>query len=193
MFKSFKRALAINRNKKIKIAEEINYTEDGKGIIEAGINKASDAISPFCVNNYKTINGEFANHLDSMSRQIPLKKDLEIHIYTDEKMEDSDKSDIAKAIKTYYAENFFNRKLELRRLLLEIIFITLIGVLFLIGLIFIKMTPFLFEIVQIAVWLFFWESIEKLVLQLPIKRSKEINCYRLISCKIVFKDNSEIE
>ena len=124
------------------------------------------------------------------SKRVHISKDIKLNFYTNEHI---DKNEIQSAIKNHFYEEYLESKSELKRLNIFIITMLALGVLtfaILVALYNRNFSNFYFEmILEIAAWVFIWESVDATFLQRPKIRRKNIQMQKLSSAQVEVVNN----
>lgn len=155
----------IKRRKRL--TREFKHDKDGNALVEIGIKDKSEVLAPFALDGKETINVEFANVLDNVSKSIPPKENMHLKLQC-EKLTEKEKEDFSMAIKNHYLNSLIDNQRKLRHNILLFWSMIAISVLFL-AILFIANhfgAPWIVtEVLDIIAWLFVWEAIDLLAFQ----------------------------
>lgn len=146
------------------VSSERKYkrADDGSIVINMNVKDDTDFLSVFSESSVPVISSEVAEFIENSTFSIlPIEK-LTLRIHSD-CIDDEEKIIYRKAIKEYYTERYIVNERELKKNIIIILLLTILGVITLIGAYFIeKQTGILFltEIVDIAAWVFLWEAVD---------------------------------
>ena len=75
-----------------KLTREFKHDKDGNALVEIDIKDKTEVLAPFALDGKETINVEFANVLDNVSKSIPPKENMHLKLKC-EKLTDKEKQD----------------------------------------------------------------------------------------------------
>lgn len=190
MFKSQKRLRAISRNERIKIAQNFDHTEDGKAIIEVGAKNYDSIISPYCVKNYLTLNSDFADYIETNTKQVPLKDDLQLDIYLDSEPTKTQKINITNALRVHFAEKIATQKAASKRNIFAALLLLLFGAAILVVCFLSQLyeTNEIFtNLIDILAWVLVWDAFEKLIFERRKDTVEQVNNFRIMKARVIFR------
>lgn len=71
-------------DEEIEYAKTVDFSTDGKAIIEVEVNSSDEFFSPYSVRGDEVMNGELNNFIMESENNIPLNKKLKVNIYVNE-------------------------------------------------------------------------------------------------------------
>ena len=149
-------------------------------IINIKVQNKEQIISNFSYDENDKINKDLSEFIVAKSKRVHISKDIKLNFYTNEHI---DKNEIQSTIKNHFHEEYLESKSELKRLNIFIITMLILGVLtfaILVALYNRNFSNFYFEmILEIAAWVFIWESVDATFLQRPKIRRKNIQMQKL--------------
>ncbi len=155
----------INYNSKQK--NNLNFDISGNPCVEIEIQNSNEIIAPFLINGKPTINVEFANLLDNLSRSVKPGKKLHCNIKC-QGLSDDKKFDTAVAIKNFFHNRLIDitRKIKSNfRMFLIMLFFSAVFVTFLFLSNFFGAPFIVTEIIDIVTWGFVWEAVDLIAFQ----------------------------
>ena len=173
---------------KNKIKKE-DFSTDSE-IINIKVQNKEQIISNFSYDENDKINKDLSEFIVAKSKRVHISKDIKLNFYTNEHI---DKNEIQSTIKNHFHEEYLESKSELKRLNIFIITMLALGVLtfaILVALYNRNFSNFYFEmILEIAAWVFIWESVDATFLQRPKIRRKNIQMQKLSSAQVEVVNN----
>lgn len=146
-------------------------------------------LAPFALDGKETINVEFANLLDNVSKSIPPKENMHLKLKC-EKLTDKEKQDFSMAIKNYYFNSLIDNQRKLHNNSLIFWSMIAISLLFL-AILFIANhfdAPWIItEVLDIIAWVFVWEAVDLLAFQRSIYQYEMNRDLVLYKMKISFE------
>ncbi len=159
-------------------------------IINIKVTDKEQLISNFSYDENDKINKDLSEFIVAKSKRVHISKDIKLNFYTNEHI---DKNEIQSTIKNHFHEEYLESKSELKRLNIFIITMLILGVLtfaILVALYNRNFSNFYFEmILEIAAWVFIWESVDATFLQRPKIRRKNIQMQKLSSAQVEVVNN----
>lgn len=159
-------------------------------IINIKVTDKEQLISNFSYDENDKINKDLSEFIVAKSKRVHISKDIKLNFYTNEHI---DKNEIQSTIKNHFHEEYLESKSELKRLNIFIITMLALGVLtfaILVALYNRNFSNFYFEmILEIAAWVFIWESVDATFLQRPKIRRKNIQMQKLSSAQVEVVNN----
>lgn len=152
-----------------------------EAVIEAKIN--GDALNGFAAGE-EMISGEFADYLLQKSRVLPLRKDIEIVLEGEDDLKDRVKTGVVNYFEKSFAD--YDRQLTSNGIV-SLVFIGMAVLIF--ALMFTlkaltNMGEILLEIMDIAGWVFAWETVDMFFIQRKIIKIKMLRSYNLLKARI---------
>lgn len=188
------------KNKKFKeISDKIdNFSaqgsyEDGKKVINLSVSDDSDFLSPYSAEGKPQISGEVAEFLNHSVKQLKVKDEVRFVVHSSV-IDDDEKVVYKKAIENYYLTEAVETKAQLKRnALLSIIMLFIGAIIFSIAIVleYREFQLLWLDILDVAAWVFVWESVDLFVLQRAALKAELLKYYKMISAEIIFKDVSE--
>ncbi len=173
---------------KNKIKKE-DFSTDSE-IINIKVQNKEQIISNYSYDENDKINKDLSEFIVAKSKRVHISKDIKLNFYTNEHI---DKNEIQSTIKNHFHEEYLESKSELKRLNIFIITMLALGVLtfaILVALYNRNFSNFYFEmILEIAAWVFIWESVDATFLQRPKIRRKNIQMQKLSSAQVEVVNN----
>lgn len=158
-------------------------------MVEIGIKDKTEVLAPFALDGKETINVEFANLLDNVSKSIPPKENMHLKLKC-EKLTDKEKQDFSMAIKNYYFNSLIDNQRKLHNNSLIFWSMIAISLLFL-AILFIANhfdAPWIItEVLDIIAWVFVWEAVDLLAFQRSIYQYEMNRDLVLYKMKISFE------
>ena len=158
-------------------------------MVEIGIKDKTEVLAPFALDGKETINVEFANLLDNVSKSIPPKENMHLKLKC-EKLTDKEKQDFSMAIKNYYFNSLIDNQRKLHNNSLIFWSMIAISLLFL-AILFIANhfgSPWIItEVLDIIAWVFVWEAVDLLAFQRSIYQYEMNRDLVLYKMKISFE------
>jgi len=149
-------------------------------IINIKVENKNQIISNFSYDENDKINKDLSEFIVAKSKRVPITKDIKLNFYTKNYI---DKNEIQSTIKNHFNEEYLESKSELKRLNVFIITMLALGILtfaILVALYNRNFSNIYFEmILEIAAWVFIWESIDATFLQRPKIKRKNIQMQKL--------------
>ena len=84
-------------DEEIEYAKTIDFSTDGKAIIEVEVNSSDEFFSPYSVRGDEVMNGKLNKFIMESENNIPLNKKLKVNIYVNE----DDRKNFSKIKKTF--------------------------------------------------------------------------------------------
>ncbi|MGN0814615.1 MAG: hypothetical protein ACI4MH_05235 [Candidatus Coproplasma sp.] len=165
---------------------------DGKRVINLNVSDDSDFLSPYSTDGKPLISGEVASFLEHSVKRLKVNEDARLIVHSS-CIDDNEKVVYKKAIENYYVTEAAEVKAQLKRnMLLSIIMLFIGAVIFSVAITLehIGFTLLWLDILDVAAWVFVWESVDLFVLQRPALRTELLMYYKLISAEIIFKDSA---
>ena len=148
--------------------------------INIKIENKNQIISNFSYDENDRLNKDLSEYIDEKSKNTRINQKIKLNFYS---KDDIDKNEIKSTIKNHFHDEYLESKSDLKRLNIFIIIMLMLGILtfsILIALYNRNFSNFYFEmILEIASWVFIWESVDALFLQRPKIRKKNIRMYKL--------------
>ena len=166
------------------------YKHKEKGLIDIGLEDIDDFYSPYSLKNNKKIDREVDDHICDIADYIPLSKDLDLEIYLDKMPTDKEKKEAETTFRNYYAQYLLELNAERNRLLILAsillgIGLVLLSCLFAFGLY--EKSQFLYTLLEIATWVFVWESLDISCFHCHTINVKKQRAKKLLNADIKFK------
>lgn len=172
-----------------KLTREFKHDKNGNALVEIGIKDKTEVLAPFALDGKETINVEFANLLDNVSKSIPPKENMHLKLKC-EKLTDKEKQDFSMAIKNYYFNSLIDNQRKLHNNSLIFWSMIAISLLFL-AILFIANhfgAPWIItEVLDIIAWVFVWEAVDLLAFQRSIYQYEMNRDLVLYKMKISFE------
>lgn len=187
------------RNKKIKelsakadkIAAPVCY-EDGKRVINLNVSDDSGFLSTYSSDGKPLISGEVAEFLNHSAKRLKVNEEVRF-VIDSAVIDDGEKVIYKRAIENYYLTEVAETKSQLKRNMWLSVIMLIIGALIFSLAIALEYGGFQLlwlDILDVAAWVFVWESVDLFVLQRPALKSELLKYYKIISAEIIFKDSS---
>ena len=150
--------------------------------------KSKDHEQIFSEYNYENktnLNPNLCDYLWNNAKLAPLDKSLTIKIFDNSNL---NKDEVESAIKTHYRREYIETKDQLKKINLFTLACMLIGVLFLVALVFLHKLAdnyYLDIIMEIVAWVFIWEAVDRFFLEAPRVKRKCMRIQQLYDAKVV--------
>lgn len=168
--------------------EEYELDEDGRVVVRINITDAEELLSVYNDHGKKIISHATAQFINNVTKPIPNKQDIHLRISCDSYTKD--KEEVYKsAITNYYVNEFAHWGINLRTnliLALVLLMVSVIGftLLHLIGE---CIHPVFYTILEIASWVFAWESVDQICIQRHYLRVRQHRDLQVIYAKVSFR------
>ena len=157
---------------------------EGDAIINVKVTNSEEIFSPYDFDGYDKINPSLGEYIWDKSKFVPLNKNIKIKIYTDK---DANEDEIKSAFKNNYRSEYSHVKEQENKNLLFSFIMFLLGVLFM-SFLFVMHKFFYYQflevILEIATWVFFWESVDSFFLERAEIRRKKHQLLKLFVAEI---------
>ncbi|MBQ9162207.1 MAG: hypothetical protein IJX74_02920 [Clostridia bacterium] len=147
------------------------YDADGRAVINMTVRDDSDFLSVYSERETPFISSDVAEFIESSSHSLRPGQSLTLRIHSD-CIDDGERQDYREGIQEYYSEKYIAAKRELRFNLFAVIMLALAGIATLI-LAFGVDNNIWSEVIDIAAWVFLWESVD-----IGVFKLREINANR---------------
>ncbi|MGN0817377.1 MAG: hypothetical protein ACI4L9_00270 [Candidatus Coproplasma sp.] len=166
--------------------------EDGNRVINLNVSDDSGFLSPYSTDGKPLISGEVAEFLNHSVKRLKVSEDARFVVHSSV-IDDNEKLIYKKAIENYYLTEAAQTKAQLKRnIWLSVIMLLIGAVIFSIAITLehVGFQLIWLDILDVAAWVFVWESVDLLVLQRPALKSELLRYYKIISAEIIFKDST---
>lgn len=174
-----------------KVREKIKkdvFDEDKKGRAILKINVSDDdcILSKYNDDGQEIISSDMADFMNNLVKSVPSEKDIVLDITCAECSEDKQKR-YKKAIVNYYVNEFADKDLKIKNNSIISMMLFLIGVIGFIGLYLLKTFDVYWliqDIVEVASWVFLWETVDVFFLNRGILKWKQKRYLKIIFAEI---------
>lgn len=185
MFKAFRQMRKI-KNSKLSEDEWYGIDANGRGIIDVGAENYDDVFSYYDLEGENVLDGEFDEFLKAKADAIPLKTELALHFHVKNASE-AKRDEIDRTIKNHYkrelrATNRMLRRSNIFTLYMFIMFTLFLGVL--IAFETLGVHEIARYIVDIATWVFLWETVDQWFIHRREIKHEMLKKYRFIRASI---------
>lgn len=176
------------QNKK-KLIREFEHDNQGNVLIQINIKDKNEILAPFALDGKETINVEFANVLDNVSKSVPPKETMHLNLKC-ENITEKEMENFSTAIKNYYFNSLIENQRKLHNNSLLFWSMIAISLLFL-AILFVANhfnAPWIVsEVLDIIAWVFVWEAVDLLAFQRSIYQYEMNRNLVLYKMKISFE------
>ncbi len=171
-----------------------NYLRDSDGriIIDMNVKDDSDFLSVFSAKDTPVISGEVAEFIENSTHAVRAGERLTLRIKS--KCIDNDEKEVyKKAIKEYYSERHVAGARELKRNNLASLVLGIAGIIAIILALYLQYSfdsLIWAEVVDIAAWVFLWETVDILVFKTRHLKNSQKRYLSFIDMKIEYQDLS---
>lgn len=170
-------------DKEIMRSKKIEESQDGDAIIEVQIEHKKDVFSAYNYDCDDTLNKELGEFIWHKAKFVPLNKDYQIKLYSGV---DLNPSATTKSIKNYFRSMYIEIKEDIKRTIRFAIINILLGLLFLVGLYFVKDYNFYFlnMVIEITAWVLVWEAVDSFFFKRAKFKNDAIKIQKLYKSEI---------
>lgn len=176
--------------------KRVHLHKDKQGRYVARMNVKDDGefLSAFSVTEAPVISSDVAEYIETVTRMIPLKSDITLHI-TSSCIDENEKIIYEKAIHEYYLQKYVENHVEVRKNRIVSLFMIIAGVIVLAAAIALDQMDFLIrsEVIDIFAWVLLWEAADILLLENNRLTRMEKRYISFMNMNIEFTDPEEKE
>jgi len=162
-----------------------NRTIAENNIVNIKVENKEQIISSYSYDENDKLNKDLAEYITTKTKRTHISQNIKLNFYSKEHIE---QKEIETTLKNHFNEECLETKDELKKSNMFIIIMLAFGVLtfaILLALYNRNFNNFYFEmILEIAAWVFIWESVDSLFLQRPKIRRKYIQMQKLCSAEV---------
>jgi len=182
------------RDKVKKLREDIEkdvFEEDDKGrsVININVAETDCILSKFNDDGMEIISPDMADFVNNLVKSVPIKKDVVLKIKCKDYSENKEKR-YKKAIKNYYINEFADKDAKLKNNAIISLILFLVGVVGFAGLYLLKTFDaywLIQDIVEVASWVFLWETVDVFFLNRGILKWKQKRDLKIIYAEIIIE------
>lgn len=168
------------------ILKDKEYIEgsDDRAIISIKAEEDEQIFSTYNYDSNEKLNAELDEFIWDKARFVPMAKDIKIKLYTNTK---TDEQEVVDAIKNNYKKEYIETKSELKRNAIFSLIMLMLGIVFMSFLLLMHVyfyNVYLEIIVEIATWVFIWESVDSFFLQRAALKRKRITLLKLYTAEM---------
>lgn len=168
------------------ILKDKEYIEgsDDRAIISIKAEEDEQIFSTYNYDSNEKLNAELDEFIWDKARFVPMAKDIKIKLYTNTK---TDEQEVVDAIKNNYKKEYIETKSELKRNAIFSLIMLMLGIVFMAFLLLMHVyfyNVYLEIIVEIATWVFIWESVDSFFLQRAALKRKRITLLKLYTAEM---------
>lgn len=168
------------------ILKDKEYIEgsDDRAIISIKAEEDEQIFSTYNYDSNEKLNAELDEFIWDKARFVPMAKDIKIKLYTNTK---TDEQEVVDAIKNNYKKEYIETKSELKRNAIFSLIMLMLGIVFMSFLLLMHVyfyNVYLEIIVEIATWVFIWESVDSFFLQRAALKRKRITLLKLYAAEM---------
>ncbi len=130
-------------------------------VVRMTVKNDDDFLSSFSTGDEPVISTEVAEFIENATAALPPMTPLALHVYSD-CIDETEKTEYTKAIRNYYREKYVASEIERKHNSRIVLLLALVGILILsLALLLDANAHFLWaEVIDIAAWVFLWESVD---------------------------------
>ncbi len=169
------------------------YDEEHREIISMFVREDSNFLSAYSGPNGAVIAGDVAEFLDNAVKPMALRDDLHL-VITSSQIDDEEKEIYRKAIKNYYRGEVIDSDKRLHRNGLASLWMVIAGFVIIAAAVTLKLLGIgevLVEAVDIAGWVFLWESVHLFFIERPKLKYEQLRACALYNAKVSYKNPEE--
>lgn len=168
------------------ILQDKDYIEgsDDRAIISIKAEEDEQIFSPYNYDSNEKLNADLDEFIWDKARFVPIAKDIKIKLYTNTK---TDEQEVIEAIKNNYKKEYIETRNELKRNAIFSLIMLLLGLAFMSLLLLMHVyfyNVYLEIVVEIATWVFIWESVDSFFLQRAELKRKRITLLKLYTAEM---------
>lgn len=166
------------------------YDEEHREIISMFVREDSNFLSAYSGKDGAVIAGDVAEFLDNAVKPLALRDDLHL-IITSSQIDDGEKIIYRKAIKNYYRGEVIDSDKRLHRNKLASFWMLIAGFVIIAAAVTLKLLGIgevLVEAVDIAGWVFLWESVHLFFIERPLLKYEQLRACALYNAKVSYKN-----
>ena len=156
---------------------------NGSGEINVKITSKDQLFSSYSYSGDK-LNSEFSDYVFEKAKSVPVKETVKIKIHTDDEIS---ADEVKQIMQNHYRATYKETKQEIKRNGIVCLIMTILGILALTALILINHFTdnlYITSIVEIAAWVFIWETVDNFFLQRPLIKARCILIQRIYMSEI---------
>lgn len=165
--------------------DEFDEDKKGRSVLKINVSDFHCILSEFNDDGQEIISSEMADFVNNLVKSVPIEKDIVLDIKCGDYSEDKEKR-YKKAIVNYYVNEFADKDAKLKNNAILSLVLFGIGVIGFIALYLLRVfdTYWLIQdIVEVASWVFLWETVDVFVLNRGVLKWKQKR-----DLKIIFAD-----
>lgn len=166
------------------------YDDEHREIISMFVREDSNFLSAYSGKDGAVIAGDVAEFLDNAVKPLALRDDLHL-IITSSQIDDGEKIIYRKAIKNYYRGEVIDSDKRLHRNKLASFWMLIAGFVIIAAAVTLKLLGIgevLVEAVDIAGWVFLWESVHLFFIERPLLKYEQLRACALYNAKVSYKN-----
>ena len=177
--------------KALEQAEEIEYDEEGRAVIQVGLKSKDDFYNPYGYRSYKMLNSDMLSYIKKSAQKIPSTKKISLNIYTEIPTSNEDKKQMKDTIQRQFAEDTTMLKRTMRKNLLLVTLLMALGIgILAVGFLLesLKVSSIISETIVIIAWVFEWEAAEMFFFNHMEHHRKMRILKHFLNCEISVKE-----
>ena len=166
------------------------YDDEHREIISMFVREDSNFLSAYSGKDGAVIAGDVAEFLDNAVKPLALRDDLHL-VITSSQIDDGEKIIYRKAIKNYYRGEVIDSDKRLHRNKLASFWMLIAGFVIIAAAVTLKLLGIgevLVEAVDIAGWVFLWESVHLFFIERPLLKYEQLRACALFNAKVSYQN-----
>jgi len=164
----------------------IKKDAEGRSVINLTVYDDSNFLSPYSSNDEEIISDEVARFLENSSSAFDTNDKIHIVIASDE-ISKAEQKTFANAISNYYHNNALDIQSKIRNTITFSIILLIVGTIIIALNQLLTQFPFFYELVNIAGWVFIWEAVFEVSVDLSKYQKQKHRYVNLMKAKITYK------
>lgn len=165
-----------------------NFDEDRKGrsVININVSDEDEILSKFNDDGQEIISSEMADFINNLVKSVPKKQEVVLNVKCAKYTEEKEKR-YKKAIVNYYVNEFADKDAKLKNNAIITLLLFMIGVIGFVSLYLLKTFDahwLIQDIVEVASWVFLWETVDVFFLNRGILKWKQKRDLKIIFAEI---------
>lgn len=166
--------------------------ESADGVIKVRVTSREQIYSSYSYSGDK-LNPEFYGYIYEKAKNVSVKDELTVKIYTEEHL---DADDVGRTLKSHYRQEYREAKRDVKRvssisLVMAVLGVITLGILVMLNHVWDNF--YVTTVVEIASWVFVWEAVDYFFLQRPVIKARLILIQRLYCGKTEICEGSPVE
>lgn len=180
-------------SKKLEAFEPYETDEKGDRVIRLHVNDSDTFLSPLSIENVPVISDETAHLLNFYLKNMSVDHDERlIFQISGHDFSEVEKDIYKKAIRNYYQEEFIDVQEQFRDNAKSTIWMVLVGLAIISFQVAMRLwfgvTQIFLEVIDIAGWVFLWESVNLLFMRRPQLRKKQLQNVKILDAEFLFQE-----